>query len=354
MNRSATLLACLARQPVSANRRHASSANAAQALTTTTGTRRPFAARWQTYTGRMHDSWGRAAFIVTYLIILVAAGGAWLPALPLAAIGMTVTAGLAATAAWRQQRRLRRALRHHTGPEINSAKRQALSGLITAFHGGSTIVSHHPNLAEPESLRRQGNQLQGYGVDWRWAVWLTIPIILLTAGHALPLGINQATSMAFSTAAWPALGTWSLAPEASWWRLLFLIQLPAFALSGSWLFRHQHVRDLVSWLVIIAAIHAGLALVLQVLAPDLPNPQAYVGRVRGSFVYPNQAATFWAAHLPLALAQARLKPRRWHLVAPALLAIAIVLSASRSAIGITLVVSGFFCGAVCRRGADGT
>jgi len=60
------------------------------------------------------------------------------------------------------------------------------------------------------------------------------------------------------------------------------------------------LRRVVQALVVIGTIHAFSSIILAVLCPGFPSAD-YSGRVRGCFVSPNQAVTFWGLLLPTAM-----------------------------------------------------
>ena len=64
---------------------------------------------------------------------------------------------------------------------------------------------------------------------------------------------------------------------------------------GSHAWRHANIASLVQALIVVGGLHAVFALIAGQLLPEFPVDRGYVGRIRGTFVYPNQAAACWRA-----------------------------------------------------------
>jgi len=154
---------------------------------------------------------------------------------------------------------------------------------------------------------------------------------------------------------WPGLGphpwvaadaqqlgvTWtvrSIDPAATTSALGWVIGLAALAAATAILWPGERMWRLAGLLVVLGATHAALAIILAPLWGEFPSASASVGRVRGSFVYPNQAAACWAMLLPLALVLVRWRSRHYAWAAAALAA-AVVLSASRGGTAVMLLIA---------------
>ncbi len=184
-----------------------------------------------------------------------------------------------------------------------------------------------------------------------WLVLVLAPPFLLALGQCLPLGAWHpwlAADARLLEVTGPA--RWTLDRGASLHSLGWLLVLAAFM---AWLltaWRDGRREAALRLLVVGAALHAVLALLLPVLTPDWP-PVPGGDRVRGCFVYPNHFAAFTAACLPLALCCARhARPRAGWLLAAGVMAAALVLSASRAGVLIGLAVNlPFLAGVLPRR-----
>lgn len=101
---------------------------------------------------------------------------------------------------------------------------------------------------------------------------------------------------AFSVAGLGLSGT-TVGASALWLLLLLVWGLTALVLLGQ---QAERARQLLLLVVAIGAIHAGISIVLAPFAPAFPGG-GYSGRVRGTFVSPNEAVAFWSLLLPSAL-----------------------------------------------------
>jgi len=170
-----------------------------------------------------------------------------------------------------------------------------------------------------------------------WIAWLFLPPIAIALIQVLPLGWHHpwvGDDLAALNLTSPA---WSIDPSASGEALVWFVTLAALALVVMVLARGDRVRGLVEALIYIAAMCAVLGLCLSLTAAPWPSDDN-VSTVRGPFIYPNHAAAFWAACLPLAtlIAHRRGGVVRWGTVA--LLALAVLLSGSRGGILVACVV----------------
>ncbi len=170
-----------------------------------------------------------------------------------------------------------------------------------------------------------------------WIATLFLPPLAIAVLQVLPLGWSHpwVSEDAAVLAVTPQV--WSIDPAASTAALVWLATLAGLALTVCLLARGERVRRLVEVLIYLAAVSALLGLCLALTAAPWPSLSSTT-RVRGPFIYPNHAAAFWAACLPLAalLAHRRGGLLRWGAVA--LLALAILLSGSRGGILVAATV----------------
>lgn len=170
-----------------------------------------------------------------------------------------------------------------------------------------------------------------------WIAVLFLPLILLTALQVLPFGWHHpwlSQDLAVLGGDW---SVWSIDPSASTAALGWFVTLAGFALVVSLLARGGRLASLVDALLYVAALTAVFGLVLVLTGSTWPSDSSQT-RVRGPFIYPNHAAAFWAACLPLAAftAHRRRGTLRWGTVA--VLVLALLLSGSRGGILVASVV----------------
>ena len=172
-----------------------------------------------------------------------------------------------------------------------------------------------------------------------WIVALFLPPAVLAAVQLSDLvGVHPwAARDAALLGTHPA---WSLDPDATLRFLCWTVGVAAVAAAAALAFRGPRQQQLVAAVVGLAAAHAGVALAVLVIDPNLLDTGGGV-RASGSFIYPNHAAALWGACLPLAMVLAARSNRRW-LVAVALLVVALVLSGSRGGILVATAVSAPF------------
>jgi hypothetical protein len=175
-----------------------------------------------------------------------------------------------------------------------------------------------------------------------WILALCAVPILWPLAQVAPLGWAPTWSAPDRALLDVSQSWWALDRQATERSVMWGIGFAGALLLASWAWQGRRLSTLAGWVVGIAAVHAVIALGLSVLWPEFPNQMYFSGRVRGTFVYPNQAAAFWAATLPLALLLIRADDthRRWWLAAALVLGTAIVLSASRGGIMVAALVSG--------------
>jgi O-antigen ligase len=164
-----------------------------------------------------------------------------------------------------------------------------------------------------------------------WIALLFLPLIAITAIQIFPLGwhhpwVSEDVLLLGATAT-----TWSINPAATTEVFVWLMTLTGMALCVTILARGDRVRGLVEVILYVAVTSAVLGLCLALTGAPWPSADTLT-KARGPFIYPNHAAAFWAALLPLAalLAHRRGGIFRWGAVAA--LALGVLLSASRGGI----------------------
>jgi O-antigen ligase len=164
-----------------------------------------------------------------------------------------------------------------------------------------------------------------------WIALLFLPLIAITAIQILPLGwhhpwVSEDLLLLGATAT-----TWSINPAATTEVFVWLMTLTGMALCVTILARGDRVRGLVEVILYVAVTSAVLGLCLALTGAPWPSTDTLT-KARGPFIYPNHAAAFWAALLPLAalLAHRHGGIFRWGAVAA--LALGVLLSASRGGI----------------------
>ncbi|HEX3135178.1 MAG TPA: hypothetical protein VHX44_16555, partial [Planctomycetota bacterium] len=177
-------------------------------------------------------------------------------------------------------------------------------GLVAALgaYGGAgdqvrpllTIVIAIALLVSASGLRQHLHQ-----PPLAWIAWLFLPPIAIALIQVLPLGWHHPWVSEDLTLLGVSAQTWSIDPTASSKALVWFITLAGLALVVTVLARGDRVRGLVEALIYIAAMTAVLGLCLSLTAAPWPSDDS-ISKVRGPFIYPNHAAAFWAACLPLA------------------------------------------------------
>ena len=170
-----------------------------------------------------------------------------------------------------------------------------------------------------------------------WIALLFLPPLAIALLQVLPLGWHHPWITEDRIALGVTPQAWSIDPAASTAALVWLATLSGLALTVCVLARGERVRALVDVLIYVAAVSAVLGLCLALTAAPWPS-LSNTTRTRGPFIYPNHAAAFWAACLPLAalIAHRRGSLLRWGSVA--VLALAILLSGSRGGILVAALV----------------
>jgi O-antigen ligase len=170
-----------------------------------------------------------------------------------------------------------------------------------------------------------------------WIALLFAPLVAVTLLHVLPLGWHHPWVEPDLAALQVEARAWSIDPPASGAALAWLVTLAGIAVAVTVLGRGERARALAEVLVGVAALTALLGLCLSLA--DVPWPSAArTSSVRGPFIYPNHAAAFWAACLPLATLLAHRRPDALRWGAVAVLALAVLLSGSRGGILVAAAV----------------
>ena len=174
-----------------------------------------------------------------------------------------------------------------------------------------------------------------------WLVVLFVPLIALPLVQIIPFGWHHPWLTDDLIILQSTAFQWSLDPRATGDALYWTLILCGLCVAATLLWRGERLSQLVQGLIIVATATAIFGFLLVLTGSDWPSVHS-TSRVRGPFIYPNHAAAFWTAILPLALLMAhreRQKPLllRWGSVA--VIALAILLSASRGGI----LVAGCIC-----------
>jgi O-antigen ligase len=217
----------------------------------------------------------------------------------------------------------------------------ALVGVLVDYGGAGDFV--RPTLAATAAglllLLAVGLRSRFRVPPLGWIGLLFLPAAVLCLLQVMPLGWHHpwVTDDLAALGGISGNGAWSIAPAASLSTLVWTMTLAGLALVMGLTFRGERLRPFLDAVVLAVAAHAVAGLVLMLLGADWPTATNF-NRARGSFVYANHAASFWAACLPLALLTARSSGRWWRWLACACLALAVLLSASRGGIIVASLV----------------
>ncbi len=174
-----------------------------------------------------------------------------------------------------------------------------------------------------------GRRFRQPRVGWVWLV--LAPATLAALAQALQLGWVHPWTVPDVAALGVVSTAWSIDQDASWRVMAWSVALAGFALVLHCHFRGERARALGVTLVVVAIAHAATAVLLALIGVDWPVASgAFIAR--GAFVYPNHAAAFSACCLPLAILVARERGGHWWWIGVGVLALAVVLSASRGGI----------------------
>jgi len=175
-------------------------------------------------------------------------------------------------------------------------------------------------------------------IETGWIFFLFSPPIVLCIFQVLPLTWHHS----WLTDDLSSLGISNIGVGLSIERgttiacLFWMSTLASCAILLTTLFRGERIKILANGLIFISGLHALLGLVLVLGNVDWPTTA--VSHARGSFVYTNHAAGFWAACLPIALLTARTSGQWWRWSSVALLSLSILLSGSRGGIIVASIV----------------
>jgi O-antigen ligase len=170
-----------------------------------------------------------------------------------------------------------------------------------------------------------------------WWFYCCVPLTLLPIIQILPLGWahpwvhDDAQALAISPLCWSIIPAATF--DAAYWSLL----VAALLFTATLLWRGERAHLLMRSLVWCGAGCGVLGFFLVLGELSWPNDTS-VNRVRGPFIYPNHAAAFWTALLPLALALARGQKQLVPWLCVAIIALSILFSASRGGILVACVV----------------
>ena len=170
-----------------------------------------------------------------------------------------------------------------------------------------------------------------------WIAWLFFPLMALTLVQILPLGWHHPWVSEDLLVLGASASTWSIDPAATTEVFVWLMTLAGIALCVSVLARGERVRGLVEVMLSVAVTSAVLGLCLALTGAPWPSTDSLT-KARGPFIYPNHAAAFWAALLPLAALQAHRHGGLFRWGAVAALALGVLLSASRGGILVASLV----------------
>ncbi len=169
-----------------------------------------------------------------------------------------------------------------------------------------------------------------------WAWCLAVPVVGVALAQALPLGFAHPWAADAAAALNVPVDAWSMDPQLTLRAAAWAAGAILYAALAAILFRGERSWDLARAMVAVAAVHVVLALVMMATTPDAQEP--YAGRLHGTFIYPNHAASFWGAGLALALLVARYSEDRWPWFAVGLLGLGVLFTGSRAGIIITALV----------------
>jgi hypothetical protein len=175
-------------------------------------------------------------------------------------------------------------------------------------------------------------------IETGWIACLFFPPILLCIIQELPLGWHHLwLTDDLSLLGMKNIGFGlSIVRGAASTCLLWMLALASCSVILATLFRGERIKSLANGLVLISGSHALLGLIL--VLGDVDWPTTAVSHARGSFVYTNHAAGFWAACLPIALITACAYGQWWRWSSVALLSLGILLSGSRGGIIVASIV----------------
>ncbi len=164
-----------------------------------------------------------------------------------------------------------------------------------------------------------------------WIPLLLLPPILFCSLQILPIGwhhpwLNDDLSQLGINSSFNVL---SIEPGATQYCLTWLLTLSGLGILFTILFRGERVFYIANGIVALSGMHAFVALILFLGGIDWPSENF---KTRGSFVYTNHAAAFWASCLPMGLYFSMKKKLWWHWASVSLVTISLLLSGSRGGV----------------------
>jgi O-antigen ligase len=171
----------------------------------------------------------------------------------------------------------------------------------------------------------------------RWWFYCCVPLVLLPVVQIIPFGFahpwvhDDAQALAISPL------SWSIIPAATFDSAYWALLVASILFTATLLWRGERAQALMRHLVWCGAGFGVLGFFLVLGEFSWPNDTS-VNRVRGPFIYPNHAAAFWTALLPLALVLARGQKQIAPWFCVAIIALSILFSASRGGILVACVV----------------
>ncbi|MBA3698020.1 MAG: O-antigen ligase family protein [Planctomycetes bacterium] len=215
----------------------------------------------------------------------------------------------------------------------------ALVAALLAYGGSGDLVRPLLSIAIAVALLLVAFSLrpQFHRPPLAWIALLFLPPLAIALLQVLPLGWHHPWIAEDLVALGTSATVWSIDANASIAALVWLATLAGLALTVCLLARGERVRALAEVLIGVAACTAILGLCLALTATPWPSSTSLT-RTRGPFIYPNHAAAFWAACLPLATLIAHRHGGMWRWSAVAVLGVALLLSGSRGGILVATLV----------------
>lgn len=169
-------------------------------------------------------------------------------------------------------------------------------------------------------------------INYNWIIFLFITPIIIGVLQILPLNFHSAWTNDDLIILKESSGstTLSINPAKSYDCLTWTITLCGLFLVLSILFRGDRIYSLSNGITIVSGFHALLGIILLLYGADWPSEASTFSR--SSFIYPNHAAAFWAACLPLSLLTAKYHRDWWRWLICIFLGLGILLSGSRGGV----------------------
>ena len=156
---------------------------------------------------------------------------------------------------------------------------------------------------------------------------------------ALPLGFAHPWTAVDRELLGVDAAAWAIEPDAALVAAVWGLGVLVFAIAATAIARGQRGRFVISCLVVLAALHVIVGLVLSVVVPAWPSKTTLAVFV--VFVYPNHSAAAWGSCIPAAIYLARQhhKPFIWWAAAVVLILGVATVSASRGGILVAALVA---------------